>query len=295
MYMKTKRHKLKNNKTKKHIYAEDSMLPYSIHKVTILSYKPLECCITLKKIFGNALGDIESPPDTELSKRNIKWMRFKHGLRAELHFVEPFNIKHTRLLRTMVEEENINNPLESQLFENHIGMYVPDLTNIIINVLSIDEKYIVTMREDGLYQLYINLPYALDYLEVDSLNIDIAKIQKMFPSFKVTSFYDNTQFVSKLEKQYSQPSKVGFYGDPNHNGLPRKVIIAENGVVFVTGRDTKKGKVWNVKGVVDDRGNATIDFSPKGGPKNLDAYITTKEVTFGDGNVWKRNTKIKSI
>jgi hypothetical protein len=158
--------------------------------------------MTLKQIFGNEIGEIESLPDKALSKRNIKWIKFKHGSRAELHFVEPYNLKHIKLLKTMVEEEEHQSPLNTQLFENHIGVYVPDLTNILLNTLTTHVPYIITMRDDGMYQLYIDIPHALDYLEVDSLTLDLDTVKKQVPSFKVSSFAENSRYVSNLEKSY---------------------------------------------------------------------------------------------
>jgi hypothetical protein len=45
---------------------------------------------------------------------------------------------------------------------------------------------------------------------------------------------------------------------------------------------------------VDKKGNANIDFTPKGGPI-IQALITSNEIRFDDGNVWKRDTTIKSL
>lgn len=277
-----------HNKTKK-IYAVENIIPYTIHKATILSYDPYASCMTLKQIFGNEMGEIESPPDRALSKRNIKWIRFKYGSRAELHFVEPYNLKHSKLLKTMVEEEERQSPLDTSLFENHIGVYVPELTHIVLNTLTRHVPCIVTMRDDGMYQLYIDIPHALDYLEVDSLTLDMDTVNKQFPSFKVSRFAENSRYVSNLEKSY----KGKYYRDPNHNGSLRIVTIHEERVT-IKGRDKPKGKIWKVHGIVDRKGNANIDFTPKGGPI-LQALITSNEIRFDDGNVWKRDTKIKTL
>lgn len=267
----------------------ENIRPYTIHKATILSYDPYASCVALKQIFGNEMGEIETPPDKALSKRNIKWVRFKHGSRAELHFVEPYNLKHSKLLKTLVQEEDHQSPLETQLFENHVGIYVPDLTNIILNLLSIHPvPYIVTMRGDGLYQLYIDIPYAIDYLEVDSSILDIDKVKKQFPSFKISSFAENSRYVSNLERSYKtgKTAKETYYSDPKHHGSPRVITIRDE-TVTIKGRDTPNGKIWKVHGMVDKKGNANIDFTPKGGPI-IQALITSNKVTFEDGNIWKR-------
>lgn len=283
-----KRFKHRHNKTKK-VYGSENIIPYSIHKTTILSYDPYASCMTLKQIFGNEMGEIESPTDSALAKRNIRWMRFKYGARAELHFVEPYKLKHSKLLKTMVEEEEEQYPLDTQLFENHVGIYVPDLTNILLNTLTMHVPCIVTLREDSMYQFYIDIPHALDYLEVDSLNLDIDKVKKQFPSFNITSFDENSRYASNLEKSY----KGKYYRDPNHNGSLR-IVTVHDGTVTIKGRDTPKGNIWKVHGVVDKKGNAKIDFTPKGGPI-IEAYIMSNQVKFKDGNVWKRDRKIKSL
>lgn len=296
MTTKTKKLIKKKDKTRKKIYGLEDGSAYNIHKATILSYDPLASCKMIKHIFGNEISGIQSVPDKSLSKRNIKWVRFKHGAKSELHFVEPFNLKHTNLLKIMVEEEETQSPLNTPFFENHIGINIPDLTNIILNTISISDTYILTKREDGLYQLYINIPYALDYLEIDSINIDIDKVKKRFPNFKITSFAENTNYVSKLIKENSMKHDKGFfYRDPKHNGMPRVMTYTKDGRIIISGRDTEKGKIWKVTGVLDGNDEATIDFSPKGGPKKIKAYITTTEVKFTDGNIWKRDTKLKYI
>ena len=148
------------------------------------------------------------------------------------------------------------------------------------------------MRDDGMYQLYIDIPHALDYLEVDSLTLDVDKVKKRFPSFNISHFDENSRYVSNLEKS-NKLYKGKYYRDPNHNGSLRIVTVHE-GMVTIKGRDTPKGKIWKVHGVMDKKGNAKIDFTPKGGPI-IEAYITSTQVKFEDGNVWKRDIKIKSL
>lgn len=63
----TKHHNSQRN-TKK-VYGADRYEPYAIHKITMISYDPLESCRSLKKIFGNAMSDIQTPPDKALKER----------------------------------------------------------------------------------------------------------------------------------------------------------------------------------------------------------------------------------
>jgi hypothetical protein len=43
------------------------------------------------------------------------------------------------------------------------------------------------------------------------------------------------------------------------------------------------------KGLIDeDKKHILIDFSPKGGPKNLEGLWTGSGILFPDGNIWKK-------
>ena len=48
------------------------------------------------------------------------------------------------------------------------------------------------------------------------------------------------------------------------------------------------GKKWTVRGTYEGK-TVTIDFTPKGGPKDVTAsYVLGKGLTFPDGNTWKK-------
>ncbi|KAH8046970.1 GTPase [Aureococcus anophagefferens] len=71
----------------------------------------------------------------------------------------------------------------------------------------------------------------------------------------------------------SDPTKSpfqGYYKDPEH--LDGYRIIKANvglGELLVTGRDAPDGEEFVLTGVITSQFSAIIDFSPKGGPKNL--------------------------
>lgn len=283
--------KKKSNRKSKKIYGSDSFAPYQIHKVTLISYDPLKTCKTLKKIFGPVVSKIHSPPDKALKKRGIKWVRFLTGGKAELHFVPPFNLEYTSLLKKMVKQQDKQDPLETELFENHIGLYVPDLTSIVINTIKSDIPYIMNKREDGLYQLYIDLIGSTDYLEVDSINFDFNKVHTKYPYFRIMGFSDNTKFVKKLIKNRKEKTITYAYIDPKHDGAPRLVEIHKNGKIKIIGRDHPGGKKWHVESIMDKNGNTKLDFSSKGGPSNMNANVNTNRIKFADGNVWKRDVE----
>mmetsp|Transcript_540 Transcript_540/g.986 ORF Transcript_540/g.986 Transcript_540/m.986 type:complete len:131 (+) Transcript_540:399-791(+) len=94
---------------------------------------------------------------------------------------------------------------------------------------------------------------------------------------------------------------TGSYSDPNHPSCPR-LIAMEGSTVIITGADGNPGCVggdgqpWKLIGKVDkEREGAElneifVDFSPKGGPKDLVGKWEVKGKSSGirwpDGNKW---------
>ena len=277
------------------IYAGDKIIPYNIHKATMISYEPKRSCESIRKMFGSVVTKTHKPLDPALAARGIRWVRFKEGGEAELHFVPPFHLKHHRTLVGITQDEDISNPLASQFYENHIGLYVPDLTSVTFNVLKHKFKHNMNRRSDGLYQLYVDIPGALDYLEIDSLVFDIKKINKKYPEFKVRGFKENTIMAKKIEKENPEfwhvlahsPIVYG-YKDPKHNDAPRAIYLKDDGHITIVGIDKPRGKKWKINGKIDRYGGSILNFSSKGGPAKIHATIRPTKVTFSDGNVWHR-------
>merc|ERR1719382_1432170 len=87
-------------------------------------------------------------------------------------------------------------------------------------------------------------------------------------------------------KRAAIPTVGGKYSDPNHPGCPRR-IISQAGSLIVTGADEDKVP-FKLSGKVSGK-LVTIDFSPKGGPKDLTAEILPLiGLKFPDGNVWTK-------
>lgn len=74
------------------------------------------------------------------------------------------------------------------------------------------------------------------------------------------------------------------YADPNHDGAERKVLF-QNGTVLITGKDSAEGDEWSLGGTFKDEA-LLVDFSPKGGPKDLKGSISADGITWPDGNTW---------
>ena len=158
----TKRKKeRKKDKTSK-IYAIDRYLYYNIHKITNISYNPTKSCESIQNIFGKKnVSKIRTPPDPWIKARGAKWVRCLKGGKAEFHFLPPYHLKYGKLIKKISREQSKQIPYKSQFFENHIGIYVPDLTDVCLRVKKHKYEFYLVKRADGLNQLYVKIPYAM--------------------------------------------------------------------------------------------------------------------------------------
>ena len=192
--------------SKKIIYGTDEYLLYNFHKITQISFNPTNSCIAIQNIFGKSnVSEIQTPPDKNLAKRGIRWVRCLKGMKAEFHFVTPFKVSYFNLLKKVTkQEDSLMTPYETPFFENHVGMFVSDLTPIIKRILKHKYKHLLVKREDGLNQLYINIPDTLNYLELDSLKLNLSKI----PNFHEYKFKETYHLGKKLEKKYKKKTRM---------------------------------------------------------------------------------------
>mmetsp|Transcript_7581 Transcript_7581/g.22484 ORF Transcript_7581/g.22484 Transcript_7581/m.22484 type:complete len:186 (+) Transcript_7581:181-738(+) len=85
----------------------------------------------------------------------------------------------------------------------------------------------------------------------------------------------------------------GYYKDPEHmQGYRIVKADVPAGTLRVTGRDGPDDPEFSLDGVIVSQFTALIDFSAKGGPKNLPATFRLVQgrpvVEFPDGNGWAR-------
>lgn len=82
----------------------------------------------------------------------------------------------------------------------------------------------------------------------------------------------------------------GKFSDPNHPRGYREITI-EKGVVTIRGKDEPNDAEWTLTAKLLGGDEMVIDFSSKGGPKNLLAKWSseTNAIEFADGNVWPKN------
>lgn len=87
----------------------------------------------------------------------------------------------------------------------------------------------------------------------------------------------------------------GFYTDPNHfegdsfAGTRMISTFPGTGEITLVGSDDGK-KFWTLGGRFKDQeaGELLVDFSPKGGPKDLAGKYSDGKITWPDGNAWVR-------
>eukprot|EP00621_Florenciella_sp_RCC1693_P006004 CAMPEP_0182535684 /NCGR_PEP_ID=MMETSP1323-20130603/18510_1 /TAXON_ID=236787 /ORGANISM="Florenciella parvula, Strain RCC1693" /LENGTH=237 /DNA_ID=CAMNT_0024745849 /DNA_START=35 /DNA_END=748 /DNA_ORIENTATION=+ len=79
---------------------------------------------------------------------------------------------------------------------------------------------------------------------------------------------------------------VGEYSDPNHpDGF--RVVTALKDQALIVGADGPKDAQWKLAGKMSGD-NVLIDFSPKGGPKDLLGKFDGSGIVFPDGNRWPK-------
>jgi hypothetical protein len=117
------------------------------------------------------------------------------------------------------------------------------------------------------------------------------------------------QEASAALKSGASSPFTGDYNDPNHPGCLRQVKVvgaplkadgtrSAYPLIEVTGYDGKgesamctdrptREDLWKIQGKLKSNTEATIDFSPKGGPANLLASYQDG-IVFPDGNKWTK-------
>mmetsp|Transcript_2289 Transcript_2289/g.3151 ORF Transcript_2289/g.3151 Transcript_2289/m.3151 type:complete len:149 (+) Transcript_2289:97-543(+) len=90
----------------------------------------------------------------------------------------------------------------------------------------------------------------------------------------------------------------GSYADPFHPNCKRVIeLVSGSNMASLTGTDGTpgcppdgSGRAWKLSGIVDGS-NILVDFSPKGGPRNLKGFYDTtapEGIKWPDGNKWAK-------
>ena len=96
---------------------------------------------------------------------------------------------------------------------------------------------------------------------------------------------------SQLNKALAANKFSGQYADPMHPNCKRIILVHEPDAL-VAGTDGDpgcppdgSGESWEVSGTVD-MNSIVVDFSPKGGPKELHGMKVVEGIRWEDGNIW---------
>jgi len=149
---------------------------------------------------------------------------------------------------------------------------------------------------------------------VEEAPVDAAPAEKATKGKKTSTKKTSTKKTSTkatAEKETTATAKAepevsaiisdfpGVYSDPKH---PKgyRVIISAGGKTSMQLQDDPAGKVFSIPIKVKNDKKAgtilTIDFSPKGGPKNIAGTVEKKgKISFPDGNVWTKTTGIVGV
>jgi len=96
--------------------------------------------------------------------------------------------------------------------------------------------------------------------------------------------------VVKAAMADTQSVFVGSYDDPNHPGCLRKITVKGTDVTILGSDAIDGSNQWRISAKEDYPGTIFVDFSPKGGPKNLLGVYNDREegIKWPDGNMWKK-------
>ncbi len=70
-------------------------------------------------------------------------------------------------------------------------------------------------------------------------------------------------------QEVAQSQFVGGYSDPKHPDCLRSIVVRDSRITVVGSDNTDGSKKWVLKATEVDSGKLLVDFSPKGGPKDL--------------------------
>ena len=109
---------------------------------------------------------------------------------------------------------------------------------------------------------------------------------------------DGTTTTTTVRTENASSVFNGKYSDPNHPGCLRGIervrqttkakVFGEDGTPGCQADGQKETKKWELEGELRGENEILIDFSKKGGPKNLLGKWTGSGVLFPDGNTWSK-------
>jgi len=118
-------------------------------------------------------------PDKALHARGIRWVRLpgksqkNHEYNGELHFIPisegtPEQRRHWLEHKRFMDAQDRDMQMWACAMNTHVGFSVDDLSPIVAKLQQRRQPFFgPTLRADGVYQLYVELPYH-HYIEIDS-------------------------------------------------------------------------------------------------------------------------------
>lgn len=125
--------------------------------------------------------------------------------------------------------------------------------------------------------------------ESDFATYTSKRSKQTYPGGKVERELEEvSETVEEFLTQVRPSPWAGRYTDPFHPTGYRDISVRGRDL-SIAGRDDPKGQAWALSATINADGvTALIDFSPKGGPKNLLARLQGNTIVFPDGNKWTK-------
>lgn len=154
-------------------------------------------------------------------------------------------------------------------------------------VRAVDRSNAVITLQDEPNSPVITIPGKIKTSKKTGTTIALDFSSKGGPKDITATLTDNQLVFSDGNAWTQSPGADGIYADPNHPTGYRALRI-KGSKVFITAQDDPKGEVVELVGKSKGKGSLVIDFSPKGGPKNLAATVSEGKLVFPDGNSWTK-------
>lgn len=157
-------------------------------------------------------------------------------------------------------------------------------------VRAVDKSNVVVTLQDEVGGLVISVPGKIKTSKREGTTITLDLSKKGGPKDVVATLSDSNHLSFRDGNSWTKHSGVdGIYADPNHPSGYRVVREGQGGKLYITLQDEPKGQIVELEGFKKvGSGYISIDFSPKGGPKNLAAVAKVGKLVFPDGNAWTK-------
>ena len=155
------------------------------------------------------------------------------------------------------------------------------------------EKTNVNNHDSCHYCRYRLCPLRRIYTYLRRLDLPIQNLEKNLQKAACVAAVSGALFGAPMVSHASSQFD-GAYSDPNHPNCLRVIEVpGAGGMAKISGTDgnpdcsadVDDGKKWTLTGKVEGK-NIFVDFSPKGGPKNLKGVWDGTGIKWPDGNKW---------